>query len=161
MRVMNAEPTAPRIWTAAPGEAAVAAGLLAEFRSWFGKSEPTDASMRASVERIIATGGGEYLLAARGAEVVGVCQLRYRWSVWTSAEDCWLEDLFVREPARRGGLGRALVEAAIARATERGCGRIELDVNEDNAPALALYEACGFSLEPKPPGRTLFVGRTL
>ena len=48
---------------AAPDEAAVAAGLLAEFRSWFGKREPSDASMRASVERIIATGGLAELVA--------------------------------------------------------------------------------------------------
>ncbi len=47
------------------------------------------------------------------------------------------------------------------RARERGCRRIELDVNEDNAAALALYEGCGFTLEPKPPGRTLFIGRAL
>ena len=61
-----------------------------------------------------------------------MCQIRFRWSVWKTAEDCWLEDLYVREAARRGGLGRALVEAAVARAQARGCRRIELDVNEDN-----------------------------
>ena len=150
-----------RIWVAGQHEAAAVAGLLAEFRSWFGKSEPGEESMRDSVGRIMGGGDGEYLLAAGGAAAVAVCQLRFRWSVWTGAEDCWLEDLFVREGARRSGLGRALVQAAIERARERGCGRIELDVNEDNGPALALYEACGFSLEPKPPGRTLFVGRRL
>ena len=150
-----------RIWVAGEDDAAEVARLLAGFRSWFGKSEPGDRSMLESVERIMAGGDGEYLLAAGGAEAVAVCQLRFRWSVWTGAEDCWLEDLFVREDARRSGLGRALVGAAIEHARERGCGRIELDVNEDNGPALALYEACGFSLEPKPPGRTLFVGRLL
>ncbi len=71
--------------------------------------------------------------------------------MWKSA-DCWLEDLFVRESARRAGLGRALVEAAVARALERGCRRIELDVNEDNAAALGLYTGCGFTLEPSRPG---------
>jgi GNAT superfamily N-acetyltransferase len=104
---------------------------------------------------------GEFLLGAVDGEPVGVCQLRFRWSVWKSAEDCWLEDLFVREEARRSGLGRALVEAALERARERGCKRIELDVNEDNGAARALYEACGFLTEPKPPGRTLFIGRPL
>jgi GNAT superfamily N-acetyltransferase len=92
---------------------------------------------------------------------VGVAQVRFRWSIWTSAPDCWLEDLFVRESARGAGLGRALVDAAIDLARDRGCKRIELDVNEDNTAALALYRACGFTLEPKPPGRTLFLGRPL
>jgi GNAT superfamily N-acetyltransferase len=152
-----------RVWTAAAGEAPIVARLLAEFRDWWGNSEPSDAEMLAGVERIMGGGDGEYLLgsAADDLEAAAVCQVRFRWSVWKSAEDCWLEDLYVREPARRGGLGRALVEAAVARARERGCRRIELDVNEDNEAAQALYLACGFTLEPKPPGRTLFVGHSL
>ncbi len=93
---------------------------------------------------------------------MGVAQIRFRWSVWASAEDCWLEDLFVRDDARRTGLGRALVEACCDRARERGCKRIELDTNEDNAAALALYQACGFSVDPKGAGsRSLFLGRRL
>ena len=36
------------------------------------------------------------------------------------------------------GLSAALVEAALRRARDRGCGRVELDVNEGNAPAAAL-----------------------
>ena len=152
-----------RVWRAALAEAAAVARLTAEFGNWFGNATPAPDEIRASVERIMAGGDGEFLLGAvdHGTDAAGVCQVRFRWSVWKSAEDCWLEDLYVREEARRSGLGRALVEAALERARERGCRRIELDVNEDNAPALALYEACGFLAEPKPPGRTLFIGRPL
>ena len=150
-------------WTAAPEEAPAVARLLCEFRDWWGGSEPPEDQMLASVRRIMAGGDGEYLLgaAAPGEEPRGVCQIRFRWCVWKSAEDCWLEDLYVQEEARRGGLGRALVEAAVERARLRGCRRIDLDVNEDNRPAQALYAACGFSFEPKPPGRTLYVARSL
>ena len=139
------------------------AALLGEFRDWWGNAEPSDEEMLASVGRIMEGGDGEYLLGATapGGEPDGVCQVRFRWSVWKTAEDCWLEDLYVREAARRGGLGRALVDAAVARAQQRGCRRIELDVNEDNDAALALYRACGFTLEPKPPGRTLFAAQSL
>jgi len=153
----------PVIWTAGLDDAPAVAALLGEFRDWWGNREPSDADMLASVTRIMSGGDGEYLLGAtaRGGEPGGVCQVRFRWSVWKTAEDCWLEDLYVRDVARRGGLGRALVEAAVARAKERGCRRIELDVNEDNGAALALYRACGFTLEPKAAGRTLFVGRAL
>ena len=151
-----------RVWRADPGEAGAVARLLVEFGDWWGHAGPGEDEVRASVERIMAGGDGEFLLAAVGdGEAAGVCQLRYRWSVWKSAEDCWLEDLFVREEARGSGLGRVLVEAALERARARGCRRIELDVNEDNAPARALYEACGFLTEPKGPGRTLFIGRPL
>jgi GNAT superfamily N-acetyltransferase len=150
-----------RVWRADAAEAEKVARLIAEFGAWFGNQAPTEDEIRASVERIMVTGDGEFLLGAVDGEAVGVCQVRFRWSVWKSAEDCWLEDLFVREEARRSGLGRALVEAALERARVRGCKRIELDVNEDNAAARALYEACGFESEPKPPGRTLFIGRPL
>src|SRR5918999_2131017 len=103
------------------------------------------------------------LLAAPGdgAPPAGVCQLRYRLSVWTGADDCWLEDLYVDESARGTGLGRALVEAAVEKAAARGCLRMELDVNGQNAAAIAFYERLGFTPEPKPPGRTLFVSRKL
>lgn len=65
------------------------------------------------------------------------------------------------EPARGDGHGRELVEAAFESARARGARRIELDVNEQNGSALRFYESLGFTTEPKPPGRTLFVSRKL
>jgi GNAT superfamily N-acetyltransferase len=155
--------SAARIWVATSDELDAVARLLGEFRDHLGGGAPPDETIREGVERIHSGGDGEYLLAARadGGEPVGVAQLRYRWSVWTGSPDCWLEDLFVREAARRGGLGRALVEAAFERARRRGCGRIELDTNEENHAAIALYEECGFSTRPKGPDRSLFLGRKL
>jgi ribosomal protein S18 acetylase RimI-like enzyme len=152
-----------KVWQADAGDAEPVARLIAEFGEWWGQNAVGADEVLPSVERIMAGEDGEFLLGAvdDSSEPAGVCQVRFRWSVWKSAEDCWLEDLYVQEDARRSGLGRALVEAAVKRARERGCKRIELDVNEDNAPALALYEACGFLLEPKGPGRTLFIGRPL
>lgn len=150
-----------RVWRAESAEAADVARLIAEFGAWFGNQTPDEDGIRASVERIMSGSDGEYLLGAVDGEPVGVCQVRFRWSVWKSAEDAWLEDLFVREAARRSGLGAALVQAAAERARERGCKRIELDVDEENAGALALYERCGFLLEPKGAGGTKFISRPL
>jgi ribosomal protein S18 acetylase RimI-like enzyme len=150
-----------RVWRASPEEAGAIARLIARFRDHLSKAAPPDGEIRASVERIVGDPRAEFLLAASDGEPVGICQLRYRWSVWTSAEDCWLEDLYVLPEARRAGIGQALVEAALASARERGCVRIELDVDEDNDPALALYGGAGFSLESKGRGRTLLAGRRL
>ncbi len=152
-----------RVWRADPSEAATVARLIAEFGAWWGNDGPGEDGIRASVERIMAGGDGEYLLATAddGEGADGVCQLRFRWSVWKSAEDCWLEDLYVREDARRSGIGRALVEAAIERARERGCGRIELDVSQSNRGAWALYERMGFSAGYKPPAPNVLLGLKL
>jgi ribosomal protein S18 acetylase RimI-like enzyme len=103
--------------------------------------------MRASVERLIRDDRTEFLLGAVGgtAQPAGVIQLRYRHSVWTGRDDAWLEDLYVLDSARRTGLGRALTEFAFECARERGCERIQLDVNTANEAAKALYESLGFS----------------
>jgi ribosomal protein S18 acetylase RimI-like enzyme len=142
---------------AGPEDVETVAGLLAAFRDWWGSSTPSDETFRATVAKLMDDPQTEYLLV--GAD--GVAQLRYRLSVWTGVEDCWLEDLYVRDAARGSGLGRTLTEAAIERARARGCRRIELDVNETNATAIALYASVGFAVEPKPPGRTLFLGMKL
>jgi ribosomal protein S18 acetylase RimI-like enzyme len=136
--------------------------LIAEFRDWWGKSAPSAEVIREIAAELLDHDHTEFLLAfGDSGDAVGVAQLRYRLSVWTGVEDCWLEDLFVTESARSGGHGRELVEAAFDSARARGCKRIELDVNEENTAALRFYEALGFSTEPKPPGRTLFVSRIL
>lgn len=53
----------------------------------------------------------------------------------------------VKHAARRKGVGRALIEAALEWAPSAGIKRIELYVYARNAPAIALYEACGFRIE--------------
>ena len=136
--------------------------LIAEFRDWWGKAEPSDEVMHEVAAQLLEDERMDFLLAFDGdGRPVGVCQLRYRLSIWTGTDDCWLEDLFVTEAARGGGHGRELVEAAFASARARGCKRIELDVNEQNEPAIRFYESLGFTTEPKPPGRTLFMSRRL
>lgn len=154
---------AAHVWAAGPADLEAVSALLGEFRDWWGKSEPGDAQIRATVATLLGDPGTHYLLAATGpdAQASAVAQLRYRLSVWTGTDDCWLEDLYVSESSRRAGLGRALMEAAIAAAEGRGCRRMELDVNEENSAALEFYRSLGFTTEPKPPGRTLFVARTL
>jgi ribosomal protein S18 acetylase RimI-like enzyme len=149
-----------RVWRAAPEEAPAVAALLAGFRDHLGYDGPDDASILASVERIIVRDDAEYLLATADDRPQGVAQVRYRWGVWWDAEDCWLEDLYVDAEARGTGLGRALVEAVLDRARRRGCRRVELDVNSENPAAFALYRSLGFETG-KTGGRDLLMRRRL
>jgi GNAT superfamily N-acetyltransferase len=142
---------------AGPADADLVADLLIAFRDWFGSSTPSDETFRTTVARLIDDPSTVYLLAGD----VGLAQLRFRLSAWTGVEDCWLEDLYVRDSARGTGVGRALLSECIALARARGCRRIELDVQEANAPARALYERNGFSSTPKGPDRTLFMSMKL
>lgn len=116
--------------------------MIAGFRDFYGERVPHDEQIAHMVAELLPDGQTEFLLV--GDPAVGVAQLRFRRSVWTGAEDAWLEDLFVAEEARRGGAGRALAQGCIDRARARGCKRIQLDANERNEAALALYESLGF-----------------
>ena len=154
----------PRAWVAQPDEAEAIADLLVAFRDHMGSSWPSDNAFLASVERLLEDRDTEFLLASTDddAPPAGVLQLRFRFSVWKAAADAWLEDLYVAAEARRAGLGDALVALAIERAQVRGARRIELDCNEHNTGAQALYERHGFSARSKGgEGRDLFLGRSL
>ncbi|MGW0231087.1 ribosomal protein S18-alanine N-acetyltransferase [Actinopolymorpha singaporensis] len=55
-----------------------------------------------------------------------------------------VQRIAVRPDRRREGIGRALLDALLAKARERGCAEALLEVRHDNAAALAMYEATGF-----------------
>ena len=146
------------VWIAGRDDAAEVIRLMIAFRDWWRREDPGDAAFAAGVERLLADPSTEFLLAAPPANgAAGVCQLRYRYGLWYDAPDCWLEDVYVEERARRLGLGRALGEAALDRARERGCRRVQLDVNEANPEALALYEDLGYASVQDPPGGRLLL----
>ena len=63
-----------------------------------------------------------------------------------SAAQDWAEitELYVQPAFRRKGVGKALVEAALAHARHHGCTEVHLLVDPENTPALSFYEAVGF-----------------
>jgi ribosomal protein S18 acetylase RimI-like enzyme len=73
-----------------------------------------------------------------GARVAGFLAARARGAAMH------VEGLAVAEAARRRGLGRALVRAAVAGAREEGLRAVGLHVSVTNPGAVALYESEGF-----------------
>ena len=61
------------------------------------------------------------------------------------ADDSEILTLCVVPAARRRGLGGALLDHALGKATEAGCRRMALEVAAPNEAAIALYHARGFS----------------
>jgi ribosomal protein S18 acetylase RimI-like enzyme len=63
-----------------------------------------------------------------------------------SGPEDWAEitELYVRPQARRNGVGRALVAAAIEHSRDCGCTEIHLLVDPANEGGLAFYRALGF-----------------
>jgi GNAT superfamily N-acetyltransferase len=78
-------------------------------------------------------------------EPLGYAHLRTHYSVWMAGPESFLEDLFVEEARRDGGIGRRLLREAAAWSRARGCRRLRLDTNERNERGIHLYEAEGFT----------------
>lgn len=124
-------------------DAGTVARLLHDFNTEFDEYSPGVEPLTERAGELLEAGELSVLLA--GDEADGFAQLRFRPSVWSNTLDAYLEELYVVPALRGRGIGRALLEAAMALAAERGAGRIELGTSEDDTAALALYKSCGFT----------------
>jgi len=84
------------------------------------------------------------LLAFAGGRAVGVAVCFFGFSTFQARPLLNVHDLAVVPEHRGEGIGRALLEAAEARALSRGCCKLTLEVQDDNAPARTLYQRFGF-----------------
>ncbi len=99
------------------------------------------------------------LVAEEAGEVVGYVALGRPTRLESNRHVADIRGLAVA-PAHQGrGLGRALVEAALAAARERGARKVTLRVLGPNTAARALYESCGFVVEGVRRGEFLLDGR--
>jgi ribosomal-protein-alanine N-acetyltransferase len=83
--------------------------------------------------------GHHYLVATDGDGVVGYAGLAV-----VPPDEAWVQNIAVCRDAQRRGVGRALLEALLARARERGAYRVLLEVAVDNVAAQKLYADYGF-----------------
>lgn len=86
------------------------------------------------------------LVAEDGGVIVGELSLK-AVSSRRAVQHVATLGMSVKHAHRRKGVGKALLDAAIDWAPSAGIKRIELYVYARNAPAIALYEACGFKVE--------------
>lgn len=85
----------------------------------------------------------EVLIAERAGVPVGFALFFQSYSTFLAKPGLYLEDLFVRPPARGHGVGRALMSACARIAVQRGYGRFEWSVLDWNEPALKFYRSLG------------------
>jgi GNAT superfamily N-acetyltransferase len=84
-------------------------------------------------------------VAERDGRIVGVLQLSFipgltRSGMWRGQ----IEGVRVAAAERGSGVGRAMIEWAIAESRKRGCGLVQLTSDKRRAGAHAFYEALGF-----------------
>ncbi len=79
-------------------------------------------------------------LAFDGDRAVGLVHwIRHR-STWTPGDYVYLQDLFVAENTRGGGIGAKLIEHVYAAARVLGAARVYWLTHETNATAMQLYD---------------------
>jgi ribosomal protein S18 acetylase RimI-like enzyme len=85
------------------------------------------------------------LLAFDDQRAVGVAVCFVGFSTFQARPLLNVHDLAVRPGCRGQGIGEALLAAAEAEARRRGCGKLTLEVQDDNHPARRLYQRVGFT----------------
>jgi ribosomal protein S18 acetylase RimI-like enzyme len=116
--------------------------------TWSWASSPAPAPPPGT--RFFAPGAGrpeDVLVAESAGAVVGYLHLAPPTPVPSNRHVLMIRGLVV-DPARRGeGIGRRLVDAAVAEARARSARRITVRVLAPNTAARGLYETAGFVVE--------------
>ncbi len=90
--------------------------------------------------RLLANTALHGLAARKGGQIIGLTHFPYHESGWTLTPVCYLQDLYVDQVARAGGVGRALIEAVAADASARSCTRLYWMTQDHNTTARLLYD---------------------
>ena len=131
---------------AVPADLPALTSLFDAYRRFYGQPGDTSRAQAFLHERL-ARDESVVLVAERDGMVIGFTQLYPVFSSVRTARLWLLNDLFVAEDARRGGVARALLDAAADFARRDGACGLMLETGRDNAPARALYRAAGWHEE--------------
>ena len=136
----------PTIRRASTADLAGLAPLFDAYRSFYGQAGDLVRAAGFLRERL-QSGDSVLLLAERNGDIVGFTQLYPMFSSVRTARTWILNDLYVVEGSRRGGVARALLETAATFARADGAVGLSLETGRDNAAARALYRAAGWREE--------------
>ncbi|HET6437947.1 MAG TPA: GNAT family acetyltransferase [Anaeromyxobacter sp.] len=95
-----------------------------------------------SIGRKLAFGDGLFFLAERGRRVVGTAMAGY------DGHRGWLYSVGVHPEARRGGVGRGLVEEAERALAALGCPKVNLHVFASNGAGQEFWRRLGYRTDP-------------
>ncbi len=111
---------------------------------------PPPARLAAAWREIVAQAGRRVFLAERGPELIGAVDTVVVPNLTRGARPLMVvENVVVRQVDRRGGVGSALFDTALAWARERGCYKVQLLSNSRRDDAHRFYEGHGFEATAK------------
>jgi ribosomal protein S18 acetylase RimI-like enzyme len=83
------------------------------------------------------------LVALADDKIVGSVVMNVTFPASDLSQSLYIRDLYVAKAARRSGVGRMLVEAAMRLRAAEGFSALEWTTDSSNAVARRLYETCG------------------
>ena len=83
------------------------------------------------------------LIAEYQAQTAGYAIYFHNFSTFLGRRGLYLEDLYVRPPFRRRGIGGHMLRRVARLAREHDCGRLEWAVLDWNKPAIEFYKRLG------------------
>ncbi len=87
---------------------------------------------------------GEIIVARQSSTVIGMANLLYTISTALGGQVAILEDMVVLPDSRGQGVGSKLIDYCLEIAMHKGCKRITLLTDSDNAGAHKFYQKYGF-----------------
>jgi GNAT superfamily N-acetyltransferase len=111
----------------------------------FYEVNPPDDALLAMARTLITDPDEGVQLIARGEDgtAVGFATIFWTWSTLTASRLGVMNDLFVTEAARGGGVADALIAACAERCRERGATSLDWQTAHTNERAQAVYERVG------------------
>jgi GNAT superfamily N-acetyltransferase len=118
--------------------------LIASYQEFYEAEDVDTERNRSFFRRFLAPSEVGMLIGAwRDDELRGYACLYWHFSSTRAVETVLMNDLFVVPSARGEGVGRALIEASVAFARERGAASLEWSTAPDNDRAQSLYDTTG------------------
>ena len=121
--------------------------LFERYRAHYGQAQDRERS-EAWLTDATTSGPMRAFLARMDDRPAGICLIAICPASLSLGEFWMIRDLYVDPHWRRNGVARVLLDAVRAAAEQRGAVRLTLQTEDDNAPALALYERYGFRVVP-------------
>jgi GNAT superfamily N-acetyltransferase len=141
---MPAETTAtPNIRAATEADVQLVFDLICELATYEKLRDEVVGTPEILRETLFEHRAAEALIVESEGEAVGYALFYTTFSSFECRAGIWLEDVYVKPEARRGGIGRKVLEHLAAIALERGHVRLEWVALDWNEPALNFYAKLG------------------
>jgi len=124
-------------------EADLVFGLFDKYRQFY--EQPSDMILAETfINQRLSNNESVIFVAVENDVPVAFTQLYPKYSSVRANKNWILNDLYVESSHRKTGVGRALIETAMAFAKGQGATFVQLETAVDNFTAQRLYEAIGF-----------------